>query len=315
MSDVQALNNQHFNSHADQYDAHPQAKEMTERASAAVMQEFKASTSEEIVQNASVLEFGCGTGLCSFQIAPQVNQFLGLDVAEGMLEQLNHKLMNNPENEPIRGKVKTVLHQIKDDAPLPEPEFSEYLAGPNGGFDMIYSNHVMHHIEDVQGVVKILATMLKKDGWLLIVDFEPPKNPQDGLHYHHHEQPHDESPKDGQCGQGHQHHQHQHQHGEQQPLHRCARSHQHGEQQQPVQRCPRAEAQKSKDEHDFFKDESGDIAKIVPHKSGFALEEFEQILKDAGLVDVSVKHSYGMNHTRQGKQVWTDAFIAKGRRA
>jgi hypothetical protein len=33
------------------------------------------------------------------------------------------------------------------------------------------------------------------------------------------------------------------------------------------------------------------------------------------LVDVSVKHSYGMNHTRQGKQVWTDAFIAKGRRA
>lgn len=68
MSDIQSLNNAHFNSKAGQYDSHPQAKEMTERACAAVLQEFTTSAGQERVENASVLEFGCGTGIviCSF---------------------------------------------------------------------------------------------------------------------------------------------------------------------------------------------------------------------------------------------------------
>ncbi|KAF9959182.1 hypothetical protein BGZ65_000738, partial [Modicella reniformis] len=165
MSDYQSLNNAHFNSTAGDYDSSPQAKEMTEHACGAVLQEFTALTSEEHVKNASVLEFGCGTGLCAFEVASKVKNLLGVDVSEGMLGHLNHKLMTNPENEHIRDKVKTVLYQIKPDAPLPEPEFSQYLAGSEGGFDMIFSNHVMHHIENVQAVVDILAKeMLKKDG-------------------------------------------------------------------------------------------------------------------------------------------------------
>ncbi|KAG0245780.1 hypothetical protein BGX31_006068 [Mortierella sp. GBA43] len=290
MSDIQALNNAHFNSKADQYDS-PQAKEMTEGACAAVIQEFTSSTSPEHVERASVLEFGCGTGLCSFEIAPKVGYLLGLDVSEGMVNQLNQKL-NNPENKLTREKVDVVLHQITHDAPLPEPEFSKYLAGPNGGFDMVFSNVVMHHIQDVQTAVDILANkMLKKDGWLIITDIEPPKDGQEGHGHHHH------------------HHQHQHQH-----QHQCGQGHEHQHQHQCGQGS-HGDAQKVQNAHQFFKDESGNAANFVAHKHGFSLEEFEQILKNAGLVDVEVKHSFGMDYSRGDRQVWIDLFVAKGRRA
>jgi hypothetical protein len=40
-----------------------------------------------------------------------------------------------------------------------------------------------------------------------------------------------------------------------------------------------------------------------------------EVFLKAGLVDVSAKHSFGMNRDQYGKQVWCDVLVVKGRRA
>ncbi|KAG0368441.1 hypothetical protein BGX24_002814 [Mortierella sp. AD032] len=92
-----------------------------------------------------------------------------------MLTHLHKKLDTLPELAHLKAsnRIHTVHHLITDESPLPEPEFSKYLAGENGGFDMVYSNYVLHHIENIQGIVDTMAKKLvKKGGWLIILDFE-----------------------------------------------------------------------------------------------------------------------------------------------
>ncbi|KAF9163635.1 hypothetical protein BGX21_000695 [Mortierella sp. AD011] len=282
MSNVQSVNNEFFNKNAQNYDSFPHADEMTQRGSEVVVREFAASTSDERVKNASVLDFGCGTGLCAFKVATSVNHLLGVDASEGMLQYLNHKLSTNPENSAIRNKLATVNHLVTDEAPLPDPEFSQYLSGPEGGFDLVYSTYVMHHIEDVQGVVNTISKkLLKKDGWLIVVDFE-------GAHGHGHDHGHDH---------GHNH-DHNHEGGE---AHAHHHGHHHGH-------------HEGQHTHEFFKGIDGEAAEYVAHKGGFTTEGFAEVFKEAGLVDVSATHSFGMNLTRNGKTVWTDFLVVKGRR-
>ncbi|KAI8601793.1 S-adenosyl-L-methionine-dependent methyltransferase [Dissophora ornata] len=173
MFDIQAVSNNNFSKIGQDYDLMPQVAEVTLLASKVILQEFTISTSEEHVKNSFALEFGCGTGLCMFYVAREVKQVLGVDVSEGMLQHLNQKLETRNENTDIRDKIKTVNHLITEDAILPEPEFSQYLSGPDAGFGLIYSSFVMHHIDDVQRIVNTLSgKLLKKDGWLIVTDFQ-----------------------------------------------------------------------------------------------------------------------------------------------
>ncbi|KAF9350925.1 hypothetical protein BGX26_010945 [Mortierella sp. AD094] len=278
MSNVQSINNEYFNKKAQDYDSFPHADELTQHASEVVLREFAVSTGEERVKDALALDFGCGTGLCAFKVAPSVNHLLGVDASEGMLQHLNHKLSTNPENSAIRNKLTTVNHLITDEAPLPDPELSQYLSGPEGGFDLVYSTYVMHHIEDVQGVVNTISRkLLKKNGWLIIVDFE------------------------GARGHGHDH-SHNHEGGE---AHAHSHGHSHGH---------HNGHHKDQHTHELFKGTDGEVAEHIAHKGGFTTEGFAEVFKKAGLVEVSATHSFGMNFTMNGKSVWTDFLVVKGRR-
>jgi len=62
MSNLQELNNAHFDKAAQDYDNLPQAKVFTQKSTEAILNGFKEATSEERLKNASVLDFGCGTG-------------------------------------------------------------------------------------------------------------------------------------------------------------------------------------------------------------------------------------------------------------
>ncbi|KAG0364018.1 S-adenosyl-L-methionine-dependent methyltransferase [Gamsiella multidivaricata] len=294
MSDIQSKNNEHFNKTATDYDNIPQVKEMTQRAAEVVIREYIASTNEDYVKGASVIDFGCGTGLCAFNVAPKVGRLLGVDASEGMLNYLNHKLTTNAENASIRDKVKTVQHLVTFDDPLPEPERSQYLAGADGGVDMVYSSFVMHHIEDVQGITNALAQkLLKKDGWLIVLDFE-------GLHNHHH--------GDGKAhDHGHGHgHGHQHAEGEKHEHHDQHEHHGHHEH--------HGSENKVEEMHGHYVDADGKPLEFVAHKAGFTPEGFMEIFKKAGLVDVEAKHSFGMDREWSGKNIWTDVLVVKGRR-
>ncbi|KAI1298888.1 hypothetical protein EDD11_006612 [Mortierella claussenii] len=296
MSDIQTLNNEHFNKAAQDYDNMPQVTEMTQRASEVIVQEFTASTSKERVQNASALDFGCGTGLCAFKVAPHVKHVLGVDASEGMLNHLNHKLASQDENKDIHDKIHTVTHMVTQDVPLPEPERSRYLTS-GAGFDLVYSSFVMHHIEDVQSIVDTLAQKLvAKDGWLIVLDFLGATP-----HYHQHQDGHHHGGED---------HSHTHHQG-----HVQAEGEHHGHQRQHHDHEHKHQVQQEGNIQDHFKDEDGKILEFVAHAKGFTPEIFVEIFKKAGLVDVSAKHSFGMYRDMKGRQVWTDVLVAKGRRA
>ncbi|GJJ75346.1 hypothetical protein EMPS_07704 [Entomortierella parvispora] len=295
MSNLQELNNAHFNQTAQDYDNKPQIKVFTQKSTEAILNGFKEATSEERLKNASVLDFGCGTGLCALFTAPQVKHVLGVDASEGMLDYLNHKLTTQAEYADLhaQAKVHTVCHLVTDESPLPEPELTRYVTGAEseGGFDLVYSNFVMHHIEDVQGLINTLSQKLvKKDGWLIISDFE-------GIFGHGHD------------GHGHGHGHHHHAEGE--------KKHDHGEHHHHHHHNENKTEEENKGERltsDDFKDENGKDLVYVAHKSGFTLEGFEEIMRKAGLVDVKAVHSFGMDREMHGKNIWTDVFVAQGRR-
>ncbi|KAF9439156.1 hypothetical protein BGZ76_010055 [Entomortierella beljakovae] len=299
MSDIQAKNNEHFDKTAQDYDNFPKIHEMTQRATQAILEEFTASTSEEHVKNASVLDFGCGTGLCTFKLAPSVKHILGVDASQGMLNHLNHKLSTNPENAEIRNKIETAHHLVSFDSPLPEPALSKYLSGENPGFDMVYSTFAMHHIEDVQGIVDAIShKLLKKDGWVIIVDFDRGHDHGHGEHGHNHGE------------HGHNHGEHGHSHGEHGHNH-GEHGHSHGEHgRNHGHHCQKAE-EKNKG---LFVDESGKELEYVAHTDGFSTDKTANILKKAGLVDVSAKTGYSMEIALHGKEVLAHITVAKGRR-
>ncbi|KAF9123069.1 hypothetical protein BGW39_009295 [Mortierella sp. 14UC] len=316
---IQDKNNEHFNNKAHEYDLIPQAKEMTAKASEAILKEFAASTSEEHVKSSTVLDFGCGTGLASFLVAEKVGHLVGVDASEGMLTYFNQKLNTLPELAPLKqaNKIHTIHHLVTDASPLPEPEFSKYLAGEQGGFDMVYSNYVLHHIEDIQGIVDTLAKKLvKRGGWLIILDFE-------GHHVHggvDHGKPHHGH---GQHGHGHGHgHEHEHGHGhahghEQQGHAHGHHDHAHGHHDHAHGHHDHAHSHGHSTPTDVlnvYTDEDGKPLEYVAHTGGFTPENVATVFTKAGLVDVSSARSFGMFRDFRGKQVWTDVLVAKGRR-
>ncbi|KAF9537962.1 hypothetical protein EC957_007421 [Mortierella hygrophila] len=319
MSSIQDKNNEHFNNKAHEYDNIPMAKEMTAKASETILAEFTASTSEEHVRNSTVLDFGCGTGLAAFLVAEKVAHLVGVDASSGMLEHLNKKLDTLPELASLKAanKIHTINHLVTDASPLPEPDFSKYLAGENGGFDMVFSNYVLHHIEDVQGVVDTLGKkIVKRGGWVIVLDFE-------GHHVHggvdhgqeHHGHDHGHSHGHGH-GHGHDHaahahghdqgHEHGHGHGHHDHSHSHGHGHAHGDKKNEHEGLVKVD--------DIYKDEEGKPLEFVAHKGGFNPENMAEVFTKAGLVDVSCSRSFGFFRDLHGTQIWTDVLVAKGRR-
>ncbi|KAF9080166.1 hypothetical protein BGX23_002551 [Mortierella sp. AD031] len=313
---IQEKNNEHFNTTAHEYDQIPKAKEMTAKASELILQEYAASTSEGHVKNSTVLDFGCGTGLAAFLVADKVKHLVGVDASEGMLTYLHKKLDTLPEYTAVKAanKIETICHLVTDVSPLPEPVFSKYLAGDQGGFDMVFSNYVLHHIEDAQGVIDTLAKkVVKKDGWLIIVDFE-------GHHVHGGvDQGHQHHGHDHGHGHGHGHHHehkegdahaHSHAHGHNQHDHSHHHGHAHGHHSHDAL----SEEERKRITEEIYKDEDGKPLEFVAHKGGFTPANLAEMFTKAGLVDIASSRSFGFFREVRGQQIWTDVLFAKGRR-
>ncbi|KAF9583069.1 hypothetical protein BGW38_010316, partial [Lunasporangiospora selenospora] len=260
--------------------------ELTVKGSEIIIREFRASTSDENVKNATVLDFGCGTGLSALIVAKEVKHLVGLDASEGMLKQFNEKVNSNPDHANVKGKIQTIEHLVTNESPLPEPERTQF----SEGFDLVYSSYVMHHIDDVDGVVKAIANNLVKEktGWFIVLDFL-------GGHGHGHAHGH---------GHGHVHahgHAHEHSHGH---GHGDQAGHQHGP------HCKHhKQAQSEQEKKDGEEGKSG-TPTFVAH-DGFSLTRLEDTFRNAGLVDVSSECAYKLEVSLHG---WTEAIFVKGRR-
>lgn len=237
-----------------------------------------------------------------------------------MLAHLHKKLDTLPELASLKAanKIHTINHLVTEASPLPEPDFSKYLGGENGGFDMAFSNYVLHHIEDVQGVVDTLGKkIVKRGGWVIVLDFEG-HHVHGGVdhgkehhghydHGHSHGHGHDHAAHAQGHGHGHDHgHDHGHGHHDHSHTHDHAHAHAHGDKKHEHEGMVKVD--------DIYKDEEGKPLEYVAHKGGFNPENMAEVFTKAGLVDVSCTRSFGFFRDLRGTQVWTDVLIAKGRR-
>ncbi|KAG0344745.1 hypothetical protein BG004_004197 [Podila humilis] len=299
---IQEINNDHFNKAAGDYDNKPNIIGMSHKAGNTVVDEFRKSTSDDRLKNAIALDFGCGTGMSGLPVARAVKHMVGVDASQGMLDRLNEKLNTHEDYVSLKDKVSTVCHLVTEASPLPEQETAKYLeGGETKGFDLVFTNYVLHHIDDVKGTIHTLATKtLKQDGWLIIVDFEAKSGNSEHGHGHKH-------------GHEHGHHGHGHGHGQGNGQMQCPRRAKAEAEAKALGQDPKDTS--SAADLDVFKNENGEKIKYVAHHHGFKREEAEKWLKEAGLVDIESSHLFEMERMYSAdKKEWTNVMMIKGRR-
>ncbi|BAF70413.1 class I SAM-dependent DNA methyltransferase [Nitratiruptor sp. SB155-2] len=94
-----------------------------------------------------ILDFGCGTGLVSYELTDIANSITGIDTAPKMVEMFNAKSTSS-----------TIQAHCKDIDAI-EPTF-----------DLIVSSMTFHHIEDIHEIIGKLYAKLKPGGIICIAD-------------------------------------------------------------------------------------------------------------------------------------------------
>ncbi|WP_315118123.1 class I SAM-dependent methyltransferase [uncultured Clostridium sp.] len=113
------------------------------------------SKSIDINENYSAMEFGCGTGLISFNLYDRFKSITLIDSSKGMIDILNSKINK---------------YSVENMFPYHIDIFNENTL--NKKFDVIYNSMVLHHIHDTESTIKKLYELLNEDGQLCIVDLD-----------------------------------------------------------------------------------------------------------------------------------------------
>jgi ubiquinone/menaquinone biosynthesis C-methylase UbiE len=100
-------------------------------------------------------EYGCGTGLISFNLMPYLKSFTLADSSDGMLEILRNKIQENNITSMEVLKTDLIVDQI-----------------PEKKFDILFTALTLHHIADVETILSRFYTMLKKSAFLCIADLD-----------------------------------------------------------------------------------------------------------------------------------------------
>jgi ubiquinone/menaquinone biosynthesis C-methylase UbiE len=103
----------------------------------------------------TAFEYGCGTGLLSFALHSEFKSITLADTSQGMLDVLSEKILaSNLHNMlPLRLDLST-------DPP------------PASRYGIIYSLMTLHHIADVDTILRKFFVMLEDRGYLCIADLE-----------------------------------------------------------------------------------------------------------------------------------------------
>ena len=138
-----------FNDKAHTWDADPVKQERARAVAAALRQRVPLS------KNWQALEYGCGTGLLSFALQADLGQVTLADSSPGMLAVLEAK---------IGAARLTHLHPLALDLTT-DPR-------PVERYDLIYTLMTLHHVADVDRLLRIFHDLLRSGGWLGIADLD-----------------------------------------------------------------------------------------------------------------------------------------------
>lgn len=104
-------------------------------------------------QNLNALEFGCGTGLLSFQLKDSFKTITLADSSEGMIKVLQEKISNAG----IQNFKPLHTHLLEDILNVAKQ-------------DVIYTLMTLHHMLDIDATLKVFNAALKTEGYLCIAD-------------------------------------------------------------------------------------------------------------------------------------------------
>lgn len=109
-----------------------------------------------IKEGYQALEFGCGTGLVSFNLVDKFEHITLIDSSEGMIQKLKDKIKDC--------KVRNMTAMKLD--------INEDVNKLVHKFDVIYTSMAMHHIKDIERTLKNLYTIIKDGGYICLVDLD-----------------------------------------------------------------------------------------------------------------------------------------------
>jgi len=103
----------------------------------------------------TAMEFGCGTGLISFNLLDRFEKATLVDSSTGMIDVLHKKILK---------------YNVDNIEPLHVDVTSQGIQ--NRTFDAIYSSLVLHHIVGIEDILREFYNLLNEDGELCIVDID-----------------------------------------------------------------------------------------------------------------------------------------------
>ena len=112
----------------------------------------KIRTTITVGKDKSAMEFGCGTGLVSFNLYNEFKNITLIDTSKEMINVVNNKIKAL--------KLDNINTYCED---LVKNKLNER-------FDIIYSSMALHHVIDINEISKELYNMINLNGTLCIVD-------------------------------------------------------------------------------------------------------------------------------------------------
>jgi cyclopropane fatty-acyl-phospholipid synthase-like methyltransferase len=138
-----------FDKEAAAWDENPARVQMARDVAQAIARQVRLSP------EMNVLDFGCGTGLLTLQLAPLVGSITGVDSSRGMLDVLAGKIARQKLT-----NVRTLLLDLEAGDALPD------------AYDLIVSNMTLHHIREVGPLLERFHQALSPGGYLCLADLD-----------------------------------------------------------------------------------------------------------------------------------------------
>lgn len=138
-----------FNEAAASWDEEPRRVRLASEVAETVKQEVI------LRGDMDVLDYGCGTGLVSLFFQPLVRSLTAADTSDGMLEILRTKITDQR-----LANVHTLYLEPGRDALQPE------------SFDLVVSSMTLHHIEDLERLLRDFYRVLRPGGLLAVADLD-----------------------------------------------------------------------------------------------------------------------------------------------
>lgn len=101
----------------------------------------------------NALEFGCGTGLLSFELKEYFKEITLVDYSEGMINVLKEKI----KHKKIKNFKPLLIDLIKNPSKIDKT-------------DVIFTLMTLHHIENIEEISTIFYSLLNSNGYLCIAD-------------------------------------------------------------------------------------------------------------------------------------------------